>query len=531
MAGIGLRPIILPTLWKHQEDLRDRTREAVAKHIRVIMCSGCGTGKTRIAKWILGSSANREPTERQSGRSLFAVHRRGLVDNASNSFNEDPELDHAVIMSGVKPGYGARIQVASIDTLLSWFIENDQYNTNITFDLIVWDEAHSHHPKFAKFLQLHDAFRAEQGKHPAFVIGLTATPQADGLADIYREIVQGPSTQWLIDEGFLAPFRYVRAVQGQLGLLVKRGGEFTQDSEAAAMSGLSGDLVRDWKKFAQGRTTVGFFPRRSHAQEAREELSKAGLKVDYIDGETEDHTRRRIFWELTEGHLDYLCNVQVVERGTDIPRIGCIQLCVAIGSIVRYRQMIGRGSRIHPEKTDCLILDHGGNVKRHGLFTDDPLWSLDRSRRDVGEVGARPTIECPQCQAIYRGGKCRNCGYEPTKKERKAQGLEFDGSELQEVKQSEKQRKVKAPEDLMIVSLYSAGRSGRTWKQAVGMFFGMARAQGTPTYKIPRWVVVGGHKYRMLPYRSPDSGRRVEDLFPFTVDRGNHGGNYHLGEE
>lgn len=517
--------IELPSLYQHQEELRDRTRASLQKHRRVILTAPPGVGKTRVAKWILGASANREQGENQSGLSLFAVHRRGLVDNASNSFAEDPRLRHGVIMSGVKPAYGARVQVASIDTLLSWFLEGGQYDTSLTFDLIVYDETHSHLAKLAKFLEHHDAYRKELGLHPAYVIGLSATPEAKGLADVFREIVLGPPTQWLIDNHFLSPFRYFRATQGRLGLLIKRGGEFTEESVSNAMAGLSGDLVRDWKRFADGRPTVGFFPRRQHAQEARVELEGAGLRVAYVDGDTDDTTRHRIFWELNNHKIDYLCNVQVVERGTDIPRIGCVQLCTAIGSLVRYRQMIGRGSRVHPEKTDCIVIDHGGNA-RHGFFEDDPLWSLDRSKKDSGEVGTRPTIECPHCQAIYRGGKCRQCGYEPTPKERRSQGLEFDGAELQEVTKREKgPRKVQDAETLMLMSLYKAGKTGRTWKQAVGMFLGMAKQQGTK-YRVPKRVTVAGHTYRMLPFGDPASGLRVQHLFPFTVERGNHSGEF-----
>src|SRR5690242_13681684 len=116
------------SLYPHQEDLRDRTRAALQQHRRVILTAPPGVGKTRTAKWILGASANREPGPDASGLSLFAVHRRGLVDNASNSFSEEPRLRHGVIMSGKKPAYGARVQVASIDTLLSWFLEGGQYD-------------------------------------------------------------------------------------------------------------------------------------------------------------------------------------------------------------------------------------------------------------------------------------------------------------------------------------------------------------------------------------------------------------------
>jgi superfamily II DNA or RNA helicase len=84
------------------------------------------------------------------------------------------------------------------------------------------------------------------------------------------------------------------------------------------------------------------------AKDAAAALEAAGLRVAYVDGETPDEERRGIFRQLNYHQIDYLCNVQVVERGTDIPGIQCVQLCVAIGSIVRYRQMVGRGSRVHP---------------------------------------------------------------------------------------------------------------------------------------------------------------------------------------
>jgi superfamily II DNA or RNA helicase len=396
----------------------------------------------------------------------------------------------------------------------------------MTFDLIVWDEAHSHHPKFARFLALHDAKREELGLHPAYVIGLTATPQAKGLADVYKEIVQGPSTEWLIANKFLSPFRYFRATQGQLGLLVKRGDEFTNESVSAAMDGLAGDLVRDWKKYAEGRPTVGFFPRRTHAQDAMAELQAAGLRVAYVDGDTSDESRKRIFWELNEHRIDYLCNVQVVERGTDIPRIGCVQLCTAIGSLVRFRQMIGRGSRVHPEKQDCVVLDHGGSIQRHGFFEDDPHWSLDITTKDAGEQGQRPTIACPRCSSVYRGGKCFSCGYEPTARERKAEGLEWDGRELKEIKPSEKKKKDKVPtsQEIMSSCLFRMGKSGNTWRQCFKLFKTDCEKLGV-NYRIPRTLEIAGERYRMPRYDDvSDHGRKVSILFPIVF--GKHGGDY-----
>lgn len=517
--------IQLPELYPHQEDMRDRVRASVAKHGRSILCAAPGTGKTRTAKWILGAAANRNRHDKCSGFSLFTVQKRGLVDNAVNSFSEEPYLPHGVIMSGRQPMWGKRTQVASIDTLLSWFIEDDKYSLDYTFDLIVWDEAHSHHPKFARFLLRHDAKRLELGMPPAYVVGLTATPEADGLADVYKEIVSGPSTAWLIEHNYLSPFRYFRATEGQLDKLKKRGGEYTNSSVAEAMEGLAGDLVRDWKQLAEGRPTVGFFPRRSHAQDAATLLTEAGLRVAYVDGETPDEERNRIFGQLNDHKIDYLCNVQVVERGTDIPRIGCVQMCVSVASRKRWLQMIGRGSRRHPEKTDCIVLDHGGNLKRGMPFFEDEVhWSLDVTTKDPGEAATRPTIECPNCSAIYRGGKCNSCNYEPTPKERKSQGLDFDGTELKEVTKKDRPTpKLKTPEELMVSSIYRAGKTGRTWRQCVGIFRSENKRQGT-NYKIPKTVIIAGRKYYMPSFSSSDSGRRVESLYP--VVNGSHGGDY-----
>lgn len=180
--------------------------------------------------------------------------------------------------------------------------------------------------------------------------------------------------------------------------------------------------------------------------------------------------------------------------------------------------------------SNCVI-DHGGNVHRHGFFEDDPQWSLDISHKEAGEAGGRPTIECPKCQAIYRGGKCRSCGYEPTPRERRAKGLEFDGQELKEVTRKEKpETTIQSAEDLLIRALYIAGKSGRTWRQCVGIFKGMSEKQGT-NYRVPSSVVVNGHRYRAIRFGSEDSSRRVSALYPFTVERGNHSGEYLVEEQ
>lgn len=503
---------MIPTLYDHQTEQVSALRAELVNGPSILSANP-GVGKTRMAKHIMAKSANREQLDGFSGSAVFAVHRRGLVDNASDSFNEEPRLPHGLIMSGRDTDWRHSVQVASIDTLVSWYV-GDKYESKHTFDLVVYDECHSHLSKLKKWLESHDAKRAELGLRPACVIGLSATPEAKGMADVFKSIVTGKTTDWLIENGYLSPFVYLQGTQGKLDKLVKRGNEFTADSLDAAFAKLDGELVRDWLSNGQGRPTVGFFSRLSHAKEAMHRLREAGVMAEYVDGSTPDQQRKRLFSDLGDGSIDYLCNVGIVERGTNIPRIECVQLCTSIGSVVRFKQMVGRGSRTALGKKDCLVIDHGGNIRRHGFFEDEIEWTLDNSKSAVKNHEAKPTIYCPQCKRVYRGGTCSACGYSPTVQERKSQGLTFSGSKLVPVTRKERTKKLKTNEEILVNALYACGRSGRTWRQAYGMASGMAKRQGTK-FKCPANFKVGANEYQALSWNDPNTNRRLKDVFEF----------------
>jgi DNA repair protein RadD len=501
--------IDLPNLRDYQLDFVAQLRQAMRSHNRVIACMPTGAGKSTVAKYIIGSSYNRG-----TGKAVIAVHRRGLVDNIVDTFERQPYLPHGIIMAGRDTDWKQPVQVASVDTLLSWHVSDAGYNSKTTFDLVCMDEAHSHNSKFAKWLEAHDEKRIKLGLKPAFVIGLTATPMAKGLSQVYQEIVKGPTVQWLIDQNFLVPFRYFQARHlGRLDKLKKQGQGFTDKSLQEAFDGLAGDMVKDWKEKADGRPTVGFFSRLSHAREAMATLNANGIAAEYIDGETSDERRRILFDGLQNGDYQYLCNVGIVDRGTDIPAIGCIQLCTAVGSITRLIQILGRGARPHAGKSECICIDHGGSINRlNTFFEDDIEWVLKAEREKDLKHEGKPVINCPQCGVQYRGGTCRACGYSPTLKERKSQGLEFVGGELVEIKKREKTTKRLTCEQLLVNALYRAGKSGRTWKQAWGLANSEAKKQGM-MFRVPAKFQVGGKVFESIPYGDPNGARRVSSLF------------------
>lgn len=526
--------IELPTLRDdYQTPTVNALRQALAKYRRVILCSSPGTGKTVMSKWILGTRANRQRFDGESGRALFAVQRRGLVDNAIDSFNQHPVLPHGVLMAGRKTAGGHPIQVGSIDTLNSWYCEGGIYDTDCTHDLVVYDECHSHPGKLRTFMEAHDRKRNQLGLRPAFLLGLSATPEHKELSNLFDHIVFGPKKKWLIDNNWLVPFRYFEGKQGNLSLLDKQGDEYTRDSVSAAMEGLAGDFVKDWVKHARDRATIGFFPRLARAWEAMELLRSIGVRAEYVDGDTPDDKRRKMFKDLNNGLIDYLCNVGILDRGTDIPRVSCIQLCTAMATRKRVEQTFGRGSRIHPEsgKVDCIVLDHATNVKDHGYFEDEVKWTLEWSNRPSKTHEPRPTIKCPSCGERYRGGRCR-CGYEPTPRERKAQGLELPkGGELQEIKKRErKPGKQQSSERLFISALYKAAQSGRPYGSAWKIAKDMAEAQGT-RFQLPAKFEVAGKVYEPIPWDHPDRKRKVSATYGFTVGKHSDSDNpYRIGE-
>ncbi|MFN7429769.1 MAG: helicase-related protein, partial [bacterium] len=138
-----------------------------------------------------------------------------------------------------------------------------------------------------------------------------------------------------------------------------------------------------------------------------------------MTGDTPDGVRAAILGRFRSGELKYLCNVNVLTTGFDAPHIDCVALVRPTMSPGLYYQMVGRGFRLHPGKNDCLVLDFGGNVLRHG-----PVDAIRIATDDRGD-GEAPAKECPNCQALIAAGyqTCPECGHqfpEPNRQQHEA---------------------------------------------------------------------------------------------------------------
>jgi DNA repair protein RadD len=251
------------------------------------------------------------------------------------------------------------------------------------------------------------------------LIGLTATPyrMATGMIcepdHLLNEICYEVGVKELIVQGWLCSLR-TKAGREKVdtdGLHV-RAGEFIQSETEALMD--QDKLVRSACEEIVGytrdrHTCLIFASGIDHARHICEVLrAEHHVSCETVFGETPSRERDAVLERFRTRDLPYLVNVNVLTTGFDAPNIDCIAMLRPTMSPGLYYQMVGRGFRTDPSKRDCLVLDFGGNVMRHG-----PVDAVRITERP-GNGGEAPSKECPECHELVTAGYrvCPSCGYE-----------------------------------------------------------------------------------------------------------------------
>jgi DNA repair protein RadD len=154
-----------------------------------------------------------------------------------------------------------------------------------------------------------------------------------------------------------------------------------------------------------------------HAMEIKGLLESHGIAAGIITGDTPKIERDSLiddFKGRTLHQIRALVNVNVLTTGFNVPSVDFIALMRPTESVGLYVQMVGRGMRMSPGKTDCLIADYAGLTLRHG-----PIDAVDPSRTPFDGDGVAPAKECPDCQTIIHAAIriCPVCGHEFPKTE------------------------------------------------------------------------------------------------------------------
>lgn len=365
-----------------------------------LVVSPTGSGKTVLFTYIA------QGTSQKGNSVVILVHRQELVDQTCRTLHAFG-VPHGVIAAGRTPDRSLPVQVASVQT----------YVRRLGIfkpALIIADEAH--HATAGSWRKVIDA------NPQARVLGVTATPErldGRGLGEVFDELVRGPEVKDLIRANHLTPPVYYAPPQSaDLSSISIKRGDFDQREIAAAMDkpAITGDAVEHYARICRGDPAVAFCTSIAHAKHVADQFNAAGFRAATIDGNMDRDRRREVVRMLGAGLLDVVTSCDIISEGFDIPRMVAAILLRPTMSLGLHLQQIGRPLRTYPGKERAVILDHVGNLARHGLAEDVRDWSLEgrpkKSKRKKDDEPDVSVTQCPSCYCCHSPApECPECGH------------------------------------------------------------------------------------------------------------------------
>lgn len=351
-------------------------------------------------------------------RTLVVSHVKELLEQSAATLARMlPGVDCGIISAGLgRKEFGRQVTIAGVQSIYRIAEKLGP------IDLAIVDEAHlipesgdgMYRKLLADLAVINPKVRC---------VGLTATPYrlTSGVIckpeNILNHICYDADVADLIEAGWLSPLRSKagRASPDLAGVHV-RGGEYVERElqEAYDNDELIERACDELIAQAEGRNSVLVFAAGvEHGRKVRDRLNDidGGERWMFVDGETPAGERAAAAAGFRSGAVRGLVNVNVYTTGFDAPNVDCVALMRATLSPGLYSQMVGRGLRKAPGKTDCLVLDYGGNILRHGPIDNVKAPKTKASDREKGEAIQKT---CPECDEIIPAAAtlCPVCGYE-----------------------------------------------------------------------------------------------------------------------
>lgn len=405
--------------------------EAVYKYLAEHDDNPCVVTPTASGKSVMIAQIATDAVQQWGGRVLVLAHVKELLEQNAGKIR--------ALCDGIEIGvYSAGLGSRDTDTPVLVAGIQSVYNKAEKlgkFDLVIVDEAHLIQPDGEGMYRT--LLLAMKSINPLVrVIGFTATPfrMKGGLicrpGNILNKICYEVGIKQMIAQGYLSPLvsRSGR-VDADLSKVHLRGGEFIADEAEKAMDNdrLTISACAEIVELTKERKSVLIFCTSvRHCRHVAERIAESsGMECAVVTGDTPADERAEII-ERFKGHevpdllgdvkppLKFLCNVNVLTTGFDAPNVDCVVLLRPTNSPGLLIQMVGRGFRLSPEtgKTNCVVLDYGQNILRHG-----PIDCIRVQDRSSGH-GEAPAKKCPECYALIHAAysKCPECGYEFEKK-------------------------------------------------------------------------------------------------------------------
>lgn len=347
------------------------------------------------------------------GRVLVLANRKELLKQNGEKIEQLIDQKVGYVSSGLRRwDYKHQVVCAGVQTLYRCVEKVGDIN------LIIIDEAHLISPEnnsmFRVIIEAFDQARS---------IGLTATSyRTDGgsIVDngIFTQIVYRANVRELINKGYLSRLttKPTSVSISSKGLRSSRGEYLASQQEDIFLGRLTETCKEIVSATADRKTILVFCITVAHAEAVRAELeSLTGERIGLLTGHTIPLERLSILNDFQAGKIRFLVNIAVLTTGYDNPRIDAICILRCTKSPGLNAQICGRGFRVAEGKEDCLILDFGKNIERHGPL-DSKWYGQMENRRGGGEA---PLKICPNCEAINHAAVkvCEDCGHQFVSKE------------------------------------------------------------------------------------------------------------------
>lgn len=333
------------------------------KKTLLVLPTGCG--KTIVFAKIA------EQCVKNGDRVLVLAHRGELLSQAADKIAKAAGLGCAVEKAGEScQGSWFRIVAGSVQTLM-----RDRRLARFPgdyFGTIIVDEAH--HCISNSYQKVLKHFGG------AKVLGVTATPDRGDMRDMgeyFESLAYEYTLPQAIKSGYLCPIKAVTIpLKVDLTGVGVQSGDFKMGDLGSALDPYLEDIAREMQGYCQDKKTVVFLPLVKTSQKFRDILNQEGFRAAEVNGDSQD--RVEILRDFEAGRYNVLCNSMLLTEGWDCPSVDCVVVLRPTKVRSLYCQMVGRGTRLSPEKDHLLLLDFLWHTDRHELCHPASLICQDK---------------------------------------------------------------------------------------------------------------------------------------------------------
>ena len=332
------------------------------KRTLLVLPTGCG-------KTIVLAKVAEDQVE-QGGRVLIIAHRGELLDQAADKVKQVTGIDCAYEKAGTSAlGSMLPITVGSVQSLCQekrlQMFPPDYYSA------LIVDEAH--HCLSDSYQRVLNYFEG------ANVLGVSATPDRGdkrNLGNYFDSQAYEYTMTQAIREGYLCPVKaQMIPLELDISDVSMSNGDYSVGDIGTALEPYLRQIAQEIAWHYADRKTVVFLPLIHTSQTFCALLNEMGVPAAEVNGNSTD--RAEILRDFEAGRYSVLCNSMLLTEGWDCPAVDCIVVLRPTKVRSLYQQMVGRGMRLFPGKTELVLLDFLWMTERHDLCRPSALISKD----------------------------------------------------------------------------------------------------------------------------------------------------------